>query len=75
MDNKTKLEQNYIPYIHKWGKITNALGIFLGFIPLLYLGFVYGWWPQPSHVIAGLIGILGIVGVTYVMQPIQFFPI
>ena len=75
MDKKTMLEQNYMPYIHKWGKITNALGIFLGFVPLLYLGLVHGMWPQVGHVITGLIGILGIVAVNYVMQPIQFFPI
>lgn len=30
-NSKEKLEVIYLPYIHKWGKITNLAGLLLGF--------------------------------------------
>lgn len=74
-NSKKKLEVIYLPYIHKWGKITNLAGLLLGFLPVLYLGIFYGWWPEAGPVISGWLSIAGIVGISWVMQPIQFFPI
>lgn len=73
-NSKEKLEVIYLPYIHKWGKITNLAGLLLGFLPVLYLGIFYGWWPEAGPVISGWLSIAGIVGISWVMQPIQFSP-
>jgi len=75
MDKKQILEKSYMPYIHKWGKITNIIGIFLAFLPQLYLGIRFGLWPQAGPVLQGFVAIAGVVGIAWVMQPIQFFPI
>lgn len=75
MDKKAKLDEIYMPFIHKWGKITNSIGILLGFVPVIYLGISHGLWPQIGPVLAGLTSIASIVGISWVMQPIQFFPI
>ena len=75
LENKAKLDQIYMPFIHRWGKITNSMGILLGFVPVIYLGIRYGLWPQFGPVLSGWISIAGVIGISWIMQPIQFFPI
>lgn len=71
----TGLEKSYLPYIHRYGKLTNSIAVFLAFIPVLYLGIVHGFWPQFGAVLSGWLSIAGVIGISWVMQPIQFFPI
>ncbi len=75
MDRKAKLDEIYMPYIYKWGKITNTLGMLAGFIPVIYLGLVYKMWPQWGVVFQGWLAMAGILGYSWVMQPIQYFAI
>ncbi len=75
MDKKAILQKDYVPYINKWGKITNGVGILAGFIPVLYIGIIHGIWPNIGGLTTGAINILSAMAVSYFMQPLQFYPI
>ncbi|MDY3868104.1 MAG: hypothetical protein SOZ52_01880 [Pyramidobacter sp.] len=68
-------ETSYFPYVNKWGKITNTIGILFAFFPLIAFGVFYGYWPKVPDVMLGWMNITAAFGSYYVMQPIQFFPI
>jgi hypothetical protein len=75
MDKQAMLDKDYMPYINKWGKLTNTVGIFLCFVPVIYFGVRYGWWPQFGPIFQGWLSISASAGVLWIMQPIQFFPV
>lgn len=52
----TSIYQNeYIPYITKFGSITNLVGVALAFLPALVLTFVFDLHPPKAAVFAGFI--------------------
>ncbi|MDR1731226.1 MAG: hypothetical protein LBR61_03945 [Synergistaceae bacterium] len=75
MDKQAILDKDYMPYINKWGKLTNTVGVFFAFVPVIYFGVRYGWWPQPGPVFQGWLSISASAGILWIMQPIQFFPV
>lgn len=68
-------DSQYIPYINKWGRITNWLGVLLSFGPALVLLVVFGIMPPGGAIIAGFIATAAAVGVNWFIEPISYFPI
>ena len=53
-------DQDYIPYIVKWGRLTNLIGIVLAYIPAILLFFVYDLRPPiPGTYMSFLSGNIG----------------
>lgn len=75
MKSKNEFDGVYLPYIIKWGKITNWLGVLLAFGPALVLAVIYKIVPPFSAIITGFISIASAVGVLWIIEPISFFPI
>ena len=75
MKSNNEFNGVYLPYINKWGKITNWLGALLAFGPALVLAVVYKIIPPISAIITGFIAIASAVGVLWFVEPISFFPI
>ncbi len=81
MNNKEKAlnsavyDQEYIPYIIKWGRFTNLIGVFLSFLPPLLLLFVYGYKPPVGAVFAGFVMQASVSGVFWFTEPISYFPV
>jgi hypothetical protein len=78
--NSTKVSINtyhddYLPYINKWGKLTNWLGVLISFGPALVLAFVFDVMPPVSAIFAGFVGIAAAVGINWIVEPISYFPI
>ena len=48
MENKGFYEGEYMPKMHKIGKLTGFLGAILSFLPALVLAVVYGLLPKPA---------------------------
>ncbi len=48
MENKGFYEGEYMPQMHKIGKLTGFLGAILSFLPALVLAVVYGLLPKPA---------------------------
>lgn len=75
MEKNTEYSSVYLPYIIRWGKITNWLGILLAFGPAIALAAFYGLVPPMSAVLTGFVSIAGAVGVLWFIEPISYFPI
>ncbi len=74
--NKSNVyEGSYIPYINKWGKITNCLGILFSFGPAFVLAVIFDIMPPSSAIVTGFISIAGAVGVLWFVEPVSYFPI
>jgi hypothetical protein len=68
-------EKEYLPYIIKWGRLTNWLGVVVSFAPALTLAVIFGVVPPFSAILKGFVGITSAVGVIWIVEPISYFPI
>lgn len=68
-------EQDYIPYIIKWGRATNLLGVLLSLVPAFICTFVFGLHPGIGAITAGFIMQASISGVFWFVEPISYFPV
>ncbi len=75
MEKNTEYSSVYLPYIIRWGKITNWLGILLSFGPAIALAAFFGLVPPLSAILTGFVSIAGAVGVLWFIEPISYFPI
>ena len=73
MENNNNIFRNdFIPWIVKWGRATNLLGVLLVFGPCLYLG-MQGIWPDWAAFGAALAIQFPMVCSAYIREPISFF--
>ena len=49
----SQFDQEYMPFIVRWGRITNLLGVVLCFLPPLVLTFGFGFNPGLTAIITG----------------------
>jgi hypothetical protein len=76
MSDSTKVySDDYIPYIIRWGRLTNVLGFIAGLGPALMLYFFYGFKPPFAAIMAGFIAQASVSGVFWFVEPISYFPI
>lgn len=68
-------DQEYIPYIVKWGRITNLIGVLLAFTPALVLTFIYNIKPSFSVILAGFVMQASVSGIFWFVEPISYFPV
>ncbi|MDR1979097.1 MAG: hypothetical protein LBQ42_10240 [Synergistaceae bacterium] len=73
--NENTYEKIYLPYIIKWGRRTNWLGVLLSFGPAFMLAVVFGVVPPFTAILNGFIAIASAVGVVWFVEPISYFPI
>jgi hypothetical protein len=74
-NNTSTYESDYIPYIIRWGRRTNLLGVLLAFGPALVVTFIYGINPTVGVVVAGTVTMLSISGIFWVVEPVSYFPV
>lgn len=75
MSDKNYFDDEYIPYIVKWGKRTGWLGVLLCFGPAIVLALVFGLMPPINAIITGFISIASAAGVLWIVEPVSYFPI
>ncbi len=75
MDSKNTFDQEYIPYIIKWGRLTNWTGVVISFGPVLVLALVFDLMPPGEAILGAFILIAGAVWVVWFVEPISYFPI
>lgn len=68
-------QEEYMPYIIRWGKLTCWLSIPLIFIPALALYIFYDAVPSAGGVITGFIALFSAMVAWYVVDPITLYPI
>lgn len=73
--NGDMFEMEYIPYITRWGLITNLVGVLFAFLPAVICTFVFKLNPGIGPVIAGFIMQASVSGVFWFVEPISYFPV
>nr|WP_312575881.1 hypothetical protein [Sedimentibacter sp.] len=68
-------DDEYIPYIIKWGRATNLIGIVLAYIPALVLLLIFDLKPPIGAVFAGFVMQASVSGVFWFVEPISYFPV
>ena len=72
MENNNVYKNTFLPFIVKWGRGTNLLGILLVFGPCLYLG-LQGYWPDWAAFGAAFAIQFPLVCSAYIREPISYF--
>lgn len=75
MKNNDYFEKEYMPRMHRLGKLTGYLGALLSFSPALVLAVVYGLLPKPAALLTAFISIASAVGVLWFVEPISYFTV
>ena len=68
-------EGEYMPQMHKIGKLTGLLGAVLSFLPALVLAVVYGLLPKPAALATAFISAASAFGFLWVVEPISYFTV
>jgi uncharacterized membrane protein len=74
-DKDSVFSGQYIPFITRWGRITNVLGFLAGLGPALMLYFIFDFKPPFAAIMAGFIAQASVSGVFWFVEPISYFPI
>ena len=75
MEKKGFYEGEYMPQMHKIGKLTGLLGAVLSFLPALVLAVVYGLLPKPAALATAFISAASAFGFLWVVEPISYFTV
>ncbi len=70
-----QLDGEYMPFIVRWGRITNLIGVALCFLPALVLTFGYGFNPGLTAIITGALAQVSGSCIFWFVEPISYFPV
>lgn len=73
--NKDYFNDEYMPKMHKIGKMTGALGVLLSFSPAAVLAVVYGLLPEPAALLTAFIAAASSFGFLWIVEPISYYPV
>ena len=65
----------YLPKMHRIGKIFGALAVVASFFPALVLGLVYGLWPDWAALGAAALTAISSFGILWFVEPISYYPV
>ncbi len=75
MNEKEFFEKEYMPKMHRIGKLTGFLGAVLSFLPALMLAVVYGLLPDPAALLTAFVAAASAFGFLWVVEPISYFTV
>ena len=73
--NQNYYNNEYMPKMHKIGKITGILAVIASFLPALVLGLVYGMWPDMAALGTAFVTATASFGFLWVIEPISYYPV
>lgn len=65
----------YLPKMHRIGKIIGVLAVFASFMPALTLGVVYGLWPDMAALGTAAVSAIASFGVLWFVEPLSYYPV
>lgn len=74
-DKKEFFENEYMPKMHRIGKLTGFLGVVLSFAPAAVLAVVYGLLPKPAALLTAFIAAASAFGFLWIVEPISYFTV
>ena len=73
--NQNYYNNEYMPKMHKIGKITGIIAVIASFMPALVLGLVYGMWPDWAALGTAFVTATASFGFLWVIEPISYYPV
>lgn len=73
--SKGVYENDFIPYINKWGRRTNLLAVALSFGPAVVLLTVFGIVPPTQAVIGAFVSVAATFGIFWLVEPLSYYPV
>ena len=65
----------YLPKMHKIGKVIGVLAVVASFMPALCLGVVYGMWPDWAALGTAALTAITSFGVLWFVEPLSYYPV
>lgn len=65
----------YLPKMHRIGKIIGVLAVLASFMPALTLGVVYGLWPDMAALGTAALSAIASFGVLWFVEPLSYYPV
>ena len=65
----------YLPKMHRIGKIIGVLAVLASFMPALTLGVVYGLWPDMAALGTAAVSAIASFGVLWFVEPLSSYPV
>ena len=75
MSNHNFYENEYLPQMHKIGKLIGVLAIAAAFLPAIVLGVVFGLWPNPSALAVCFVSAASSFAFLWFIEPISYYPV
>lgn len=73
--NENYYNLQYLPKMHRIGKVIGVLAVFASFLPALTLGLVYGLWPDMAALGTAALTAISSFGVLWFVEPISYYPV
>ena len=65
----------YLPKMHKIGKVIGVLAVCASFMPALILGLVYGLWPDWAALGTAALTAITSFGILWFVEPLSYYPV
>lgn len=65
----------YLPKMHRIGKVIGVLAVVASFMPALCLGVVYGLWPDWAALGTAALTAVSSFGVLWFVEPLSYYPV
>ncbi|NUB93825.1 hypothetical protein HT576_22895 [Haloterrigena sp. SYSU A121-1] len=73
--SKDVYENDFVPYVNKWGRRTNLLAVALSFGPAVALLTVFGILPPTQAVTGAFISVAATFGIFWLVEPLSYYPV
>ena len=73
--NENFYNLEYLPKMHKIGKIIGVLAVCASFMPALILGLVYGLWPDWAALGTAALTAVTSFGILWFVEPLSYYPV
>lgn len=67
--------KEFLPYVNKWGRITNGIVLLLSLCPIAVVFFVYNLVPTGAQMLAAVTPIISVMVFLWIVEPIAYFPV
>ena len=73
--NENFYNLEYLPKMHRIGKVIGVLAVVASFMPALCLGVVYGLWPDWAALGTAALTAVSSFGVLWFVEPLSYYPV
>ena len=73
--NENFYNLEYLPKMHRIGKVIGVLAVCASFMPALILGLVYGLWPDWAALGTAALTAVTSFGILWFVEPLSYYPV